>query len=224
MWLHWLWIALIPVAVWILLSGLDDLFIDLVFLFHKPRSFAWPPEAELAQASQRRIAILVPLWHEYEVIERMLRHNLSVILYGEYDIFVGVYPNDPMTADAVQRVSGDDARVHLAICPHEGPTSKGDCLNWTYKAMVEHESRRGIDFEILITHDAEDLVHPEALRLVNWFSRDFQMVQIPVLPLATASREWTHGLYCDEFAEFQRHPGPAAARWIFAFEWRRDWV
>jgi bacteriophage N4 adsorption protein B len=199
---HWVLIAFALVAAWIFLSALDDLFIALVFLFRRKKPFAWPPESELAHALQRRIAILVPLWHEDQVIESMLRHNLASILYGNYDIFVGVYPNDPATAEAVERVMHDDARVHLAVCPHDGPTSKGDCLNWAYKAMVEYESRHGIDFEILMTHDAEDLIHPESLRLVNWFSRDYQMVQVPVLPLPTGLGEWTHGVYCDDFAEF----------------------
>jgi len=199
---HWAVVWLAPVAVWILLSGLDDLFIDLVF-FLRREAFAWPREAELAQAGQRRIAILVPLWQEHQVIGPMLRHNLAAILYTNYDIFVGVYPNDPLTLEAVSQVVRDDARVHLAVGPHDGPTSKGDCLNFTYQAMVEYEHRHAIDFEILITHDAEDLVHPQALRLTNWFSRDYQMVQVPVLPLATGLGEWTHGVYCDEFAEYQ---------------------
>ncbi|PWU00281.1 MAG: hypothetical protein C5B51_25475 [Terriglobia bacterium] len=200
---HWVAAILVPVAVWILLSGLDDLFIDFVFFFRKRREFVFPAETELAHAPQRRIAILLPLWHEHAVIEQMLRHNLSVVRYGNYDIFVGVYPNDPLTMEAVKRVECDDARVHSAVCPHDGPTSKGDCLNATYRRMLEYEARHGIDFEILMTHDAEDLIHPESLRLINWFSRDHQMVQIPVLPLATGLDEWTHGLYCDEFAEFQ---------------------
>jgi hypothetical protein len=34
---------------------------------------------ELAQARQRRIAIFVALWHEHELIEQMLRHNLSAL-------------------------------------------------------------------------------------------------------------------------------------------------
>ena len=71
---HWAVVWLAPVAVWILLSGLDDLFIDIVF-FLKREAFTWPREAELAQASQRHIAILVPLWHEHQVIGQMLRHN-----------------------------------------------------------------------------------------------------------------------------------------------------
>lgn len=199
---HWAVVWLAPVAVWVLLSGLDDLFIDIVFFFRRV-VFAWPRDAELALASQRRIAILVPLWNEHQVIGKMLRHNLAAILYGNYDIFVGVYPNDAPTLEAVHGVARGDARVHLAICPHDGPTSKGDCLNSIYKAMAEYEHRHGIDFEILVIHDAEDLVHPQALRLINWFSRDYQMVQVPVLPLATGPGEWTHGVYCDEFAEFQ---------------------
>jgi adsorption protein B len=34
------------------------------------------------------------------------------------------------------------------------------------------------------------------------------MVQVPVLPLPTALGEWTHGLYCDEFAEYQHKDIP----------------
>jgi hypothetical protein len=52
----------------------------------------WPRHAELAQAGQRRIAILVALWHEHQVIGEMLEHNLAAILYGDHDFFVGVYP------------------------------------------------------------------------------------------------------------------------------------
>jgi adsorption protein B len=184
-------------------SGLDDLFIDLIYFLGRQKRFPWPSNVQLAEAPQRRIAILVPLWHEQEVIAQMLRHNLSALRYGNYDFFVGVYPNDRLTREAVEQVMRDDARVHLAVCPHDGPTSKGDCLNWTYRGMVEYESRRGIDFEILVTHDAEDLIHPESLHYINWFMRDHQMVQIPVVPLRTSAGEWTHGLYCDEFAEYQ---------------------
>src|SRR5262245_2986735 len=111
-------VCLAHVAVWILISGLDDLFIDFVFFARRKKPFPWPAEAELAQAQQRRIAILIALWHEHSVIEQMLRHNLSALLYGNYDIFVGVYPNDPLTSEAVERVARDDARVHVAVGPH----------------------------------------------------------------------------------------------------------
>ena len=204
--------CLVPLAIWIVLSGLDDLFIDLVFLFVRRRPFPWPSDSELEQAPERRIAVLVPLWREHRVIGQMLDHNLAAIRYTNYDVFVGVYPNDPPTVQAVAEAAARHTRVHLVLCPRDGPTSKGDCLNWIYHHLQEHETRAGVRFEIIMTHDAEDVVHPESLRLINWFSRDYAMVQMPVLPLATPAREITHGLYCDEFAEFQTKDIPVRQR------------
>jgi adsorption protein B len=209
---HWVAACLVPLAAWVLLSGLDDLFIDLVFFLTGRKQFRWPAESELDQAPQRRIAILVPLWREYRVIGRMLEQNLSVIRYENYDIFVGVYPNDQLTARAVAETARRHPRVHLALCPHDGPTSKGDCLNWIYRRMTNYEARQGVRFDVVITHDAEDLIHRESLRLINWFSRSYDMVQIPVLPLPTGLDEFTHGLYCDEFAEYQLKDIPARQR------------
>ena len=42
--------CLVPLALWILVSGLDDLFITLVFLCTRRRSFPWPSEADLDAA------------------------------------------------------------------------------------------------------------------------------------------------------------------------------
>ena len=145
----------------------------------------------------------MPLWREHGVIRQMLERNLSIIQYQEYDIFVGVYPNDELTINAVRDAAHRHPRVHLAMGAHDGPTSKGACLNWTYRRMTEYEAAHGVRFEIVVTHDAEDLVHRDSLRLINWFSRHYEMVQVPVLPISTGLGEITHGLYCDEFAEFQ---------------------
>jgi adsorption protein B len=138
----------------------------------------------------------------------MIEHNLAVLRYSNYDVFAGVYPNDELTMRAVTELAARYPRVHLAILPHDGPTSKGDCLNWIYRRLAEFERERRTAFEVLVTHDAEDLMHPDSLRLINWFSRDYDMVQIPVLPLVTPRREFTHGLYCDEFAEYQQKDIP----------------
>jgi adsorption protein B len=195
--------CLVPLALWFLISGLDDLFITVAFLATGRKPFPWPAEAELDTAAERRIAILVPLWREHRVIGQMLEHNLAAIRYSAYDVFVGVYPNDEATARVVAEAARAHPRVHLVVGPHDGPTSKGDCLNWVYRQMGRHEVQHGVRYDIVMTHDAEDLVHPDSLRLVNWFSRDYGMVQVPVLPLPTPPGEPTHGLYCDEFAEFQ---------------------
>ena len=68
-------------------------------------------------------------------------------------------------------------------------------------------------FDIVMTHDAEDLIHPESLRLINYFARTYDMVQMPVLALPTPAREWSHGLYCDDFAEFQSKDIPVRQFW-----------
>src|ERR1044071_2339868 len=179
---HWVAVCQVPLALWILLSGLDDLFITVVFLVRRPR-FTWPEEAALQQAPERRIAIFVPLWHEHRVIGRMLEHNLSVIRYANYDFFVGVYPNDELTVRTVSEVEAHSTRVHLAMVPHDGPTSKGDCLNAIFRRLEAFERENGVRFDVIMTHDAEDLAHPESLRLINWFSGEYDMVQVPVLPL-----------------------------------------
>jgi adsorption protein B len=209
---RWVAACLAPLAIWILLSGLDDLFIDLVFLLTSRKRFPWPADSELAQAAERRIAILVPLWREHGVIGRMLDHNLGAIRYDRYDVFVGVYPNDEATAEAVTEAARRHPRVHLCWGPHDGPTSKGDCLNWTYRRMEAFEEKEGVRFDIVVTHDAEDLVDANSLRLINWFSRSHDMVQVPVLALPTPAAELTHGLYCDEFAEYQTKDIPVRQR------------
>ncbi len=205
-------VCLAPLAFWILLSGLDDLFVVLVWLIPRRKQFPWPAGAELDGAPERRIAVFVPLWNEQRVIGQMLERNLASIHYTHYDIFAGVYPNDQATARAVAEIASRDARVHLAMVRHDGPTSKGDCLNWIWRRMREYEALHGVRFEIVMTHDAGDLVHPESLRLVNWFMRDYQMVQIPVLALETGWTEFTHGIYCDEFAEYQQKDIPVRQR------------
>ena len=138
----------------------------------------------------------------------MLEHNVGAIKYRNYHFFIGVYPNDAPTIRAVTEQARRHPRIHVATCPHDGPTSKGDCLNWIYQRMKDYEARHNMRFRIVMMHDAEDLIHPESLRLINWFSRRYAMVQVPVLPLATPIGEWTHGLYCDEFAEYQHKDIP----------------
>jgi adsorption protein B len=54
-----------------------------------------------------------------------------------------------------------------------------------------------------VIHDAEDLIHPDALSLINRERSRYEMVQVPVLPLTTPAVEFTHGIYCEDFAEYQ---------------------
>lgn len=196
-----------PAAIAVLISGLDDLAVTLVCLFDRLRTrkrVEPQPSSSLPRLGpDKRIAIFVPCWQEADVIAKMIEHNVAAIPYRPYDFFIGAYPNDRATQSAVRELEKRFNNVHLAVCPHDGPTSKADCLNWIYQRMLLFEEDKAIHFEILVTHDAEDLIHPEALALISSHIDAYDMVQVPVLPLATPIWDLTHGIYCDEFAEFQ---------------------
>jgi adsorption protein B len=205
---HLVLAILAPLTAAILVSGLDDLVVDLAWAWIwvksalRPAASLFPPgPRQLENAPRQRIAIFVPLWHEHQVIGQMLEHNLAAIRYPDYHFFAGCYPNDVETQEAVRSVAERFPQVHLALCPHPGPTSKADCLNWIYQHLRLLEENTGEVFDIVMLHDAEDLIHPEELRWINYYAARYDFVQTPVLALATPLRKMTHGVYCDEFAE-----------------------
>src|SRR5712692_5552193 len=197
--------VLAPLAVWVLASGLDDLFLDLsAIYFGLTRSWRGQrgcSPAPAASLPEKSIALLIPAWHESGVIEQMLEHNIAAIRYCNYEIFVGVYPNDVPTLSRVLAVEKAHPRVHYVVCPHDGPTSKADCLDWIHRGVLRFEEERQSCFDIFLQHDAEDLIHPDSLGRVNAYCDRYDMVQVPVLPLPTPWWEFTHGTYCDEFAQ-----------------------
>ena len=141
-------VCLIALATWILLGGLDDLFIGIVSFLTQQRQAVRPPQATLELAPERRIAIFVALWHEHKVTGQMLDRTVSTVRYQNYDMFVGVYPNDTLTVRAVSEAASRHPRVHVAMLPHDGPTSKGDNLNWIHRRMQEYEREHGCEFDV----------------------------------------------------------------------------
>jgi adsorption protein B len=189
----------------ILGNQLDELFMDANYFLrglhrHAARAI---PRRELMTVPQKRIAILVPAWKEAEVIEEMLEHNLRSLDYDRdrYDIFCGTYANDPETQAKVDAVARRAPNIHKVVVPHDGPTSKADCLNWVYQGIVLEEQRRGQRFDILLMHDAEDLIHPLSLRLYSVLIPRWDFVQTPVFSLALSPRAFVAGTYIYEFAE-----------------------
>jgi len=200
---HWVAALLVPLAFWVLLNGIDDLVIDVAAVlgyFLEPRA---PTEGELDNAPARNMAIFVAAWKEHRVIRRMIENNATRLRYSRVSFFIGVYPNDSATLAAAKEAVASFPNVHLSVCPHNGPTSKADCLNWIYQRMLLHEEEHGVRFDMILTHDSEDIIDPDALRWINYYAQKHDMVQIPVLALPTPFRQISHGVYCDEFAEYQ---------------------
>ena len=145
------------------------------------------------------LAIFVPAWDEASVIAPMLRATLARIDYDDYRIFVGYYRNDPATAAAISSVK--DERIEPVLVDVDGPTTKADCLNHLYDALVAYELAADRSAKAVILHDAEDVVHPYELRTFDGLIDRAAIIQLPVLPLPDPHSPWVSGHYCDEFAE-----------------------
>lgn len=198
----WPWV-LASLGSMLLLSGIDD-FVPVVicfchWLFGTRVKRCHDGEVD----GERRIAIFVPCWKESKVIAGMVRQNSARIRYDNFDIFLGVYPNDQRTCDAAFDVASHFPNVHVVVGPNPGPTSKADCLNSIYQGMVNFEQNCDSRFDTIVLHDAEDVIHAHALDIINRERTQYAMVQVPVLPLPTPAADFTHGIYCDEFSEFQ---------------------
>ncbi|GAC1401806.1 MAG: hypothetical protein NVSMB64_00590 [Candidatus Velthaea sp.] len=192
------------VAIAYLLLGADDILIDVRFWFEqvrKPFRRAYPRLTleELRSARQQRIAIFVPCWHEADVIDRVLKHAVESIDYQNYEILVGVYPNDLETIEKVQAVHARFPRVRAVVNGTPGPTTKGQNLNSVFAEMRTFEGDE--PFDIIVMHDAEDVIHPYELLVYNRLIPRKAMVQLPVFPLEVNVRKWTSWTYADEFVE-----------------------
>ena len=174
---HWVAILLAPLAFWVLLNGIDDVFIDIAALcsyIHRRNSKdpdeRTPTEQELDAVPPRLMAIFVALWKEHKVIQQMVDNNVTRLRYPRFEFFIGVYPNDSLTIAAVEETMKRYPSVHIALLPHDGPTSKADNLNWIYQRMLLYEQEHGVRFDMILTHDAEDLIDPDALRWINYYA------------------------------------------------------
>lgn len=210
-------------AVWFAVGALDEMGLDVLWLWLRltgrvrterlasstagGRVMARPPERRGLPSSSgapprlRGIAaVLVPAWQEAAVVGAMLEHALRAWPQRELRIYAGCYRNDPATLSAMIR-AGADPRLRIVVHDREGPTTKADCLNRLYAALREDEQRGGYRVRCVVLHDAEDMVHPDGLALLDAALDEADFAQLPVRPEPQRHSPWIAGHYCDEFAE-----------------------
>lgn len=206
-WIEW---GVVYLAVLYLIFALDDMIFDVTYWLGV--ILGWWKRAPLAQSQleaepEARVAIIIPAWQEAEVIGRMLTYNASRIDYGDYDFWIGTYPNDPETQTEVDRarafMSAQRMEVYRTSTGHDGPTSKADCLNAVLSDLIRHEARTKRRYDFVLMHDPEDIIHPLELRVLNWHFRntDADFIQLPVFSTAPNIYDFIAGTYIDEFAE-----------------------
>jgi adsorption protein B len=190
-----------------LLFAANDLVVDILYFSRAtwralvvytryPRAFA---SALPDNPDPRFIAMFVPAWDESTVIAAMLRATISRLDYENYRIFVGHYRNDPATAAAIASVHDD--RIEAIEIDSDGPTTKADCLNHLYDALIAYEVDTGRSASAVALHVAEDVVHPLEFTVLDRLIDRAAVIQLPVLPLQDPHSRWISGHYCDEFAE-----------------------
>ncbi len=191
-------------AFWFIVSALDEMAIDLSWLFLRLTGRATAGRIGSTDAERpllARAAVLVPAWHEAVVLEAMVAHTLAAWQQRDFALYVGCYRNDPATMAAAIAGSGGDPRVRVVLHDCLGPTTKADCLNRLYRALCADELRQGQDFASVVLHDAEDMVHPAALTVIDRALTAAEFVQLPVRPETQPKGRWIAGHYSDEFTE-----------------------
>lgn len=200
--------SLLFAAIGIAIGGIDDLAVDLVFLIRAgwrtmaKRHLMAPTLADFAAPEpQGRIVVFVAAWDEADVIGAMLDTALARFDHANYRIYVGTYPNDRATTDAVAAIVRRDHRIRLVVGNDPGPTTKAANLNAMWRALARDEAEGDDRARAIVLHDAEDVVHPQELRLFDRLIGRYAAVQLPVLPLVQRGSRLISGHYCDEFAE-----------------------
>ena len=193
---------------WFTIGAIDELAIDFAWLWLRLKGVIRPRKLDrpLAPELSAPIALYVPAWREARVIGPMLRHVMAVWPHADLRIYAGCYVNDPETRAAIRaagvREDGShDQRLRIVVNDRPGPTTKGDCLNRCFAAMRQDEERDGRRFRAVLLHDAEDMVHPQALSLIDAELDRADFVQIPVRPERHEASQFVSGHYCDEFTD-----------------------
>lgn len=198
-------------AVWFLIGAADEILVDLIWIAHKARRWIsryrrMPPQRVHQLALPTRpgmIAIFVPAWNEAEIIGQMLRRCYTTWNGSgtSYRVYIGCYPNDGDCIAAVQQAVQTDRNCRIVLCDRDGPTTKADCLNRLWRALVADELAGGFKAKAIVLHDVEDYVHRDELRVFDLLIEKAAAVQLPVVPTEVEGSAWISGHYGDEFAE-----------------------
>jgi adsorption protein B len=188
-----------------LLGALDEVAVDIVWLFlrltGRAKTRRLTSEETVPASLAGDAAVFIAAWREAAVIGANVRHALTVWPQEELRLYVGVYRNDPLTAEAVIAAAQGDPRLRLVVHDRDGPSTKADCLNRLYRALEVDEGRSGRLARMVVMHDAEDMVDPAALGLLDETIGAADLAQLPVLPEPLPHSRWIASHYCEEFAE-----------------------
>jgi adsorption protein B len=212
----WQWLTLLQhelllfASVFFLIGALDDIAVDAVWLWLRATGRVHTATRSRTELQHRPLhapaAVMIPAWHEAPVIGGTITHLLASWPQPTLRLYLGCYRNDPDTLAAAVAAARSDPRLRIVVVNADGPTTKADCLNRLFAALVTDETRSGRRFATIVFHDAEDMVDPAALGVLDEaIAAGADFVQLPVEPLVQREGGFmtrhigSH--YCEEFAE-----------------------
>ncbi len=210
--------------IWFLIGGIDDIVIDLIWMmrwcyrrltfyrYKRPMDIeAFKKKYNLNYSALRKNqkiyseyhAIFIPAWNEADVIGEMLDGCKLAWMQGDiaHRIYVGCYPNDNECIAQVIAAAKYNPNISLILCVDDGPTTKADCLNQLWRAMLRDELKQGVKAKSVILHDAEDRPHADSLMIFDRLINKNDIIQLPVIPISAPDSQLISGHYCDEFCE-----------------------
>lgn len=192
-------------ATFFLVGALDELTLDLSYIWLRLTGRVRTPRIDevglCARPLSGRCAVFIPAWKEHQVIAATVRHALQAWPQDDLRLYLACYRDDWETLAAAMQGCAGDPRVRIVIHDAAGPTCKADCLNRLYRALQHDEAREGAAARMVVLHDAEDMVDPAALPLLDAAMAHSDFVQLPVLALPHPASPLVSGHYSDEFAE-----------------------
>lgn len=208
LYLHGLQAVVLVLMVVLLVSGIDDLFIDLAYWGRRVWRFfgvygrhaRFNPRM-LRKLDEKPLAIMVPAWQAHGMAARMAERMATTLDYENYHVFIGFEANDAQTRREVGQAQARFANVHPVAYCRPGPSSRGEGLNHILQAVFQFEQRAGLTFEGFVLHDLQDVLPPGELRVFNFLVGRKDLIQLPVYPLPRKWYELTGGHYLDELAE-----------------------
>jgi bacteriophage N4 adsorption protein B len=196
------------VSVLMLLSGIDDLLIDVLYCVRRVwrrltvyRHHVPMTANDLLHVPLKPLAVMIPAWDESAVIGDMLRTSTRLWPDQSLHFYVGIYPNDADGLTILQRLTAQDHRIRLVKMSRNGPTTKAHCLNEIFNAILATERTTQLLYDAFLLHDAEDLVSASEPYVISHLIDRKDVLQFPVRPLIVPGSTWVSGHYLDEFAE-----------------------
>lgn len=204
--LRWLSVAerelFLFAAFWLVLGALDELAVDIAWLWLRATGrVATRRETATPERLEGRTAVFIAAWDEAEILALTLTQVSHAWPQKDLRLFVGIYRNDPATLATATSGAVHDPRIRIVVLDKAGPTTKADCLNGLYRALEREEISHGMRFRTVILQDAEDMVHPSAIGIIDRAIGEAAMVQLPVRPAIARGPGFVSGHYADEFAE-----------------------